>query len=343
MTHLAKGELRQIMQKKIRVCEIADALNISSTTVSRALSGKGRVAEQTRKKVLDYIKLKEASPMVHTEKKARYTHNIVVTVPKEEDYCLLPYFTQVIMDVYDYFEPLGYRVMIVKTSADDIAALQDIVKKHRCDGVILSRTIENALDIEYLKNMRVPFVAIGSYSSNYVYQVDIDQRKACCDMTSVFLQKGFRMIALFGAERTHVVTQSRYIGFANAYEEMGLDIDQSLVFYGNGYQKIAEEQTEKVIKYGVEAIICMDDNICIHVLNALHKFGVNVPNDISIASFYDSQVLEECYPSVSAVSMDINGLVRKASMILFNVLEGKKVKRRQLLGYEILLRESIKN
>lgn len=70
---------------------------------------------------------------------------------------------------------------------------------------------------------------------------------------------------------------------------------------------------------------------------------LNVPNDISIASFYDSQVLEECYPSVSAVSMDISELVRKASMILFNVLEGKRVKRRQLLGYEILLRESIKN
>lgn len=331
------------MPKKIRICEIADALNISSTTVSRALSGKGRVSEHTRKKVLDYIKSKEAIPTVHTEKKARHTHNIAVTVPKEEDYCLLPYFTQVIMNVYDYFEPLGYRVMIVKTSADDITALQDIVKKHRCDGVILSRTIENALDIEYLKDMRIPFVVIGSYNNNHVYQVDVDQRKACCDMTSVFLQRGFRMIALFGAERTHVVTQSRYIGFAKAYEEMGLDVDQSLVFYGNGYQKIAEEQTEKVIKHGVEAIICMDDNICIHVLNALHKFGVNIPNDISVASFYDSQVLEECHPPVSAVSMDIRGLVTKASMVLFDILEGKRVKKRQLLGYEILLRESIKN
>lgn len=45
------------------------------------------------------------------------------------------------MGAYDYFQPLGYQVILVKTSAGDIEPLKNIIKSHKCDGVILSRTI----------------------------------------------------------------------------------------------------------------------------------------------------------------------------------------------------------
>ena len=74
------------------------------------------------------------------------------------------------MGAYDYFQPLGYQVILVKTSAGDIEPLKNIIKSHKCDGVILSRTIENALDIKYLQDNGVPFVVIGSYNDSTVYQ-----------------------------------------------------------------------------------------------------------------------------------------------------------------------------
>lgn len=331
------------MAKKIEIKQIAEELSISATTVSRALSGKGRVSESTRERVLAYLKEQGAVPAVHRRPyTARKTKNILVTVAGERNYGLLPYFSQVIIGVYDFFQPLGYQVLIAKTGEDDIEPLKKIVKQHKCDGVILSRTLANALDIRFLQEKGVPFVTIGSYDDNTLYQIDVDQRRGCRELTSQLLKQGVRNIALFCANRTHVVTQSRWEGFLQAYEDLGIDFDRRFLFEDTGYADVAERCTEKMLKEGVECIICMDDNICLNVLNALRKFEVHIPHDIMVASFYNSRVLEEYYPPISCVNLDINQLAYTASSVLYDILQEKWAPKRTLLGYEVLMKDSTK-
>lgn len=94
-------------RRPIPIKQIAEDLSISSTTVSRALSGKGRVSETTRKEILEYLERLGAQPAVHNrDYSSRKTKNILITVASEKDYGLLPYFSQVIMGAYDYFQPL---------------------------------------------------------------------------------------------------------------------------------------------------------------------------------------------------------------------------------------------
>ena len=293
--------------KPIPIKQIAKDLSISSTTVSRALSGKGRVSEDTRNKIIEYLEELGAQPAVYNrEYSHRKTKNILITVAGEKDYGLLPYFSQVIMGAYDYFQPLGYQVILVKTSAGDIEPLKNIIKSHKCDGVILSRTIENALDIKYLQD------------------------------------NGVRKIALFCGDMTHVVTKSRMKGFLQAYEKRQIDFDCTKVFDNTGYAEIAEKQTLKMLKEEIECIICMDDNICINVLNSLRKYKVRIPKDIKIASFYNSQILDEYYPSISCVNLDIMKLAHTASDVLYGLLCGKSREKRIIQGYSILLKESTK-
>lgn len=330
-------------EKRMEIKQIAEALALSPTTVSRALSGKGRVSAATKQKVASYIEEQDAVPAVHRRPyTARKTKNILVTVAGESDYGLLPYFSQVIIGAYDYFQPLGYQVMVAKTSENDIEPLKKIIKQHKCDGVILSRTLDNALDIQFLQEKGVPFVTIGSYDDNTIYQIDVDQQGGCRELTNQLLKKGVRRIALFYANRTHVVTQSRLKGFLQAYEDNGLDFDQRMLFEDTGYAEVAEACTEQMLKEGAECIICMDDNICLNVLNALRKFEVWIPKDIKVASFYNSSVLEEYYPPISCVSLDINELAMRASELLFDVLNGKAAPKRTILGYQVLLKDSTK-
>lgn len=328
-------------EKRMEIKQIAEALALSPTTVSRALSGKGRVSAATKQKVASYIEEQGAVPAVHRRPyTARKTKNILVTVAGESDYGLLPYFSQVIIGAYDYFQPLGYQVMVAKTSENDIEPLKKIIKQHKCDGVILSRTLDNALDIQFLQEKGVPFVTIGSYDDNTICQIDVDQQGGCRELTNQLLKKGVRRIALFYANRTHVVTQSRLKGFLQAYEDNGLDFDQRMLFEDTGYAEVAEVCTERMLKEGAECIICMDDNICLNVLNALRKFEVWIPKDIKVASFYNSSVLEEYYPPISCVSLDINELAMRASELLFDVLNGKAAPKRTILGYQVLLKAS---
>lgn len=78
-----------------------------------------------------------------------------------------------------------------------------MIKQHKCDGVILSRTLDNALDIRFLQEKGVPFVTIGSYDDNTLYQIDVDQRGGCKELTMRLLQQGVRNIALF-AQTAHM-------------------------------------------------------------------------------------------------------------------------------------------
>ena len=331
------------MSEKTNIYEIAQELGISTTTVSRAISGKGRLSEATRQRVLEYIASRNLDPCVrkrkYTDKK---TGNILVTIPAEKDYALLPYFMEILSSVYDYCVIRGFQVMMAKTGANDIDALKTIISKHKVDGVVLTRTITDALDIKFLKERGVPFVAIGSYDDKTVSQVDVGQMSGCRDLTSILLRMGIRKIALFCADRTHVVTKSRLKGFLQAYEDNDLDFDPQMIFDGAGEVFKAEQLTEEMLKKGVECILCMDDNICINVLNTLRKNGVRVPQDIRIASFYNSQVLNEYYPPISCVDFDIKELGTMAARVLLEALDGEEKAGKITMGYNVILKESTK-
>jgi DNA-binding LacI/PurR family transcriptional regulator len=328
-------------KKRMEIKQIAEALSLSPTTVSRALSGNGRVSGDTKQRIAWYLDANEAVPAVHRlPYTAKKTKNILITVAGESDYGLLPFFSQAIISAYDYFQPLGYQMLVAKTNEQDIEPLKKIIRQHKCDGVILTRTLENAIDIGFLQEKGVPFVTIGSYDDSTVYQVDVDQQRGCRELTDHLLKSGVRRIALFCSNLKHIVAQTRLKGFLQAFDDNGLDFDRRLLFVDTGYPETAELYAEKMLKEGVECIICMDDNICLNVLNALRKFEVRIPRDIKVASFYNSRVLEEYYPPISCVSLDIRELATKAADILYKELSGEAVQKRTILGYHVLLKES---
>lgn len=329
-------------KQKVTILKLAQDLGLSATTVSRALSGKGRVSEATRQRIQEYVETRGLIPA--TRQNISYTSKttkvILVTVPAEGDYALLPYFSQILFAVCDYFSLHDYQVMVAKTYADDIRSLKQIIERHKVDGVLLTRTISEGPDIRYLQEKQVPFVAIGSYDDRNVYQVDVNQVAGCRELTSILLHMGIRDIALFCANRGHVVTRSRLKGFLQAYEENGIVFDQRLLFENAGDPLIAERLTENMIKREISCIVCMDDNICLHVLNTLRKNSVRIPQDIKVASFYNSEILNQHYPSISCVDFNIKELGTKASITLHELLRGNHPRKHMILGYDVVLKES---
>lgn len=88
--------------------------------------------------------------------------------------------------------------------------------------------------------------------------------------------------------------------------------------------------------------MCMDDNICLSVLNKLKKSRVSVPKQMKIASFFNSTILENNIPSITSLSFDVRNLGRVAGRTLIDVIEKREIERVTLLGYEVILKESTK-
>lgn len=334
------------MEKKeqiVNIKKIAEDLGLSTTTVSRAISGNGRIGKKTIERVQEYMEQNQLVPNVYEKtNRVRKTNVICVSLPLEEDYAELPYFQKILLSIYDFFAMNGYHVMIVKTTWTDISALKTVVNEHAVDGVVLTRVIADGLEIKFLQEKGIPFVVTGSYEDESVLQVDVDQLNGCCDLTTSLLRMGIRNMSLFMAEKSQVVNRSRYKGFEKAYEQYGLDVDRKMIHDNAGYDSIAETLTLEAVKNGVECILCMDDNICLFVLKALRKYGVEVPNNIKVASFYNSRLLDEYFPSISCVEFDIRKLGSTAGKVLLDRLNGDMSPRKIVLGYSVILKDSTK-
>lgn len=334
------------MEKKetvVNIKKIAEDLGLSTTTVSRAISGNGRIGKQTVERVHAYMEENGLVPNVYTKSSAdKRTNMICVVVPLEEDYAELPYFQKILLSIYDFFSLYGYQVMVIKTTWTDNSALEKVVNEKLVDGVVLTRTIASGEDIRFLQEKGMPFVVTGSYEDKSVLQVDVDQLNGSFDLTMSLLRIGVRDMALFMAERNQVVNISRYKGFEKAYDTFGLDIDRGMIYDNVGYASVAENLALKMVKEGVECILCMDDNICLYVLNALRKHGVEVPKDIKVASLYNSRLLDEYYPSISCVEFDIKKLGTTAGRVLLERLNGDMKPKKIILGYNVILKDSTK-
>lgn len=333
-----------MQKKKKTIDDIAQELSVSKTTVSRAISGKGRIGSQTREKILAYIKENDYRPSAIAKGLAQQkTFNIGFVMPGDCNIIELPFFQKCLLGISETAASMDYDVLVSVVSEHHIGQLERVVNNNKVDGVILSRTLLEDQAADYLCRKGIPFATIGTAREKNMIQIDHDHRSACRELTSILLTRGVRKMALIGGNKGLVVTGKRLQGYREACFEQGIAIDNSMVFMDVTSTVMAEEVVEKLIKQNAECIICMDDYICVQVLNILRKGRIRIPADVKVASFYNSFLLERNIPAITSITFDDLELGRVACRTLIDHMEGKEVQYRTLLGYELSIRESTQN
>ena len=99
---------------RITISDVAEALNISKTTVSRAISGKGRIGEETRKKVLDYIETHNYKPSPLAKGLAQSkTYNIGWVMPGDSEVTDLPFFQRCMIGISEAVAYQDYDILLI--------------------------------------------------------------------------------------------------------------------------------------------------------------------------------------------------------------------------------------
>ena len=327
--------------KNLTIGDIAGELGVSKTTVSRAISGKGRIGEQTRKRVLAYIEEHHYSPNVVAKGLAQNkTFNLGLVLPWDYNIVELSFFQNCMMGISREASACGYDVLISMVTAGNITQLERAVTNRKIDGAILTRTLAEDAPMQYLLDSGVPFVAVGSADDGRVVQVDNDHRGACRELTAQLLERGVRSIALIGSDESHIVTRSRLKGFEDAFTDKKEWDGSRQVYLNVSGEREVDEIVEQLLARKTECIVSMDDFLCGCVLNALQQRQIAVPQQIQVASFYDSTVLANRIPSITSIRFDVEELGRKACELLLNILEEEAVEQRTLLGYRVCMRKS---
>lgn len=331
------------LPRKITIADIAQDLGVSKSTVSRAISGKGRIGKDTIKKVYDYIEKNNYKPNYFAKGLVTSkTYNIGVAFPSDVNVGNTPFFQGVLLGVCEVAASLDYDVIVTTVKDSDINLLKRLVKNNKVDGIILTRNLLNDMAISYLKEIGEPFVLVGSCDDDTILQIDNNHLEACEKLVSLLLAEGVRKIAMIGGDRRHIVNKYRCDGYYNALHNYGIEIEYNLIYLDCYSSLFIEQAVRNIVKIKADCIVCTDDVICGRVLSFLRDEGISVPKDMKVASFYDSYQLKTHNPPVTAIGICVEDLGAAAGKRLIGLIDGSDNKKKSVLDYEIHIRRSTK-
>ena len=329
--------------KKMTINDVAEQLGVSVSTVSRAISGKGRIGSATRRRVLEFIEDHDYHPNGIAKSLAQAkTNNIAMIIPEVKEVVALPFFYMCMCGINEVAQASGYDMFVVTTSGKDTTRVKRLIDNNKVDGIILGNTHKNDVFARFLKSRDFPFVAIGSLEDDSVVQVDHDNKGACRDLTTILLSRKLKRIAYMGKSDNLVVNEERYEGYLQAYKDSGLKADLSIVYRDNMTDAMMRKNVDELLQKSVDCILCQDDAVCNVVLQELRNREIAIPDQMRVASCHNSKVLDNYFISVTSLKFDNTEIGRTACSILVDMLEGKEVPRKTQLNYEVVLKESTK-
>ena len=252
----------------------------------------------------------------------------------------MPFFQNSMQGICEEASANDYDVLIVPLAGSSLANLERITANNKVDGVILSRSVLRDKAVVFLKEQDIPFVLMGTCKDMEVVQVDNDHRTGCSELIRKLLKSGIVRIGLIGGNKNYVVNRTRKQGFCDALKKAGIKLDKMFLYEDCDKPDKIESAVRKLIEIGAECIVCMDDSICLTVLQVLAREHIPVPEQIKVASFYDSALLMNNKPSITSLLFDDKALGTLTCKILLKHIQGEAVSIRTLLGYQIISRES---
>lgn len=340
--HKQRGVFMETEEKKIYTIEdIAQELGVSKTTVSRAISGKGRIGQATRERVLAFIKEHDYRPNVVARGLAqRKTYNLALLMPKDYVATEFLFFKDCMNGICEVASAYDYDIIISIVDGEDVSQIQRLDANRKVDGMIVSRAVVSSRVQKYLKQCKEPFVLIGPSTDPDVPFVDNKNQEAGKELTSIMLMKGMRRLALLGGNQSYNVTGSRYQGFMDAHKELGIPVNENLIFMNMDSQMAVSDAISKLRAEKADGIVCMDDVICSMCMSSLREKKILVPAQMKVASMYDSKNLEYNNPPVTSICFDTVRLGKMACIKLLQILGENPQEDLIPLNYQVILRES---
>lgn len=317
------------MFKPITIKDIALALNLSASTVSRALSDSYEINPETKKRVLEYAEKNnyKRNPIALSLKQ-RKSYSIGVIVCEVAN----SFFSQAIDGIESVAYKNGYNIVISQSrdSYDrEVMNIQHLANRS-VDGILISLSAEttNFDHIQKLHDAGLPIVFFDRiYDGLATHKVSSDNKKGAKLATQHLINRGYRKIVHLANAPHLSITKERLAGYQEALTENGFKIDPANITYchhGGSSQKEVDTAVQYFLSMNdkPDAIFVASDRLSIGCLTALKKFSEKNYNP-AIAGFSNSDVLDLFKSDFSSIRQPAFEMGRRAVDLLIQLIESK--------------------
>ncbi|TYA74672.1 LacI family DNA-binding transcriptional regulator [Seonamhaeicola marinus] len=331
---------------QVTIHDIARALNIDSSTVSRALNNSPRVSSKTKRKILDKAnELGYQRNILASNLRTNKTNTIGVIVPRISR----NFFSSVISGIEETAQKAGYNVIICQ-SFEDFERERQLVEtllSNRVDGILISISMQTDT-YEHLR----PYLKLGGSIVFYdrpcnfenCSSISVDDYKASFIATEHLIQNGCRNIVHFSGPQINDLYKNRKQGYIDALLKHGLEFKEAYCLESKLSENDGVHFAKKILEMGnVDGIYSSNDTAAIAAIQYLKSQGISIPKDIAVVGFNNDPISSVIEPALTTINQPDFEMGKMASTLLIDKIEKKTTEKElKVLDIELIVRNSSK-
>ncbi len=327
--------------------DIAKALNISPSTVSRALRDHPDISSKTKKRVNSMANELDYHPdSIAQSLKQRRTNLIGVIVPEIRN----RFFSAAISGIEDVAYRAGYAIIVSQSNESyereciNISALIS----NRIAGLLISISLLTKQDDQFrlLERQNIPFVFFDRVLENYeASKVVVDDYNGAFKAVEYLIDSGYRRIAHLAGPEHLSVSQYRLNGYKAALKKHQIEFDEKLVISGgldeedgyNGLKKLLE-----INQLPPDVVFAANDPVAIGAFQRIKEIGLKIPQDIALLGFCNNPISQLVEPTITTVNQPAHQVGRRAAELLLEQINSPEdfIPRKEVLKTELIIRNS---
>jgi len=332
--------------KEITIYDVAKALNLSPSTVSRGLKDHPHINKETKKRIraiaheMGYQQNKFASNL-----RQKKTNTIGVVVPKLNSY----FMASVIAGVEKVTNKFGYGLIISQSQESgkqEISCVSTLFNS-RVDGMLVSLAFDtkNLDHFNLLLKKDIPIVFFDRVADCHgCMSVKIDNYKAGYEAVSHLIMQGCRRIVHLGGNLLRNVYSDRFRGYKQALLDNGIDFNQKLVFISDLTGESGKGIMKKIIKMNLhpDGIFTANDTSAVATMVEMQESGIKIPEDIAVVGFNNEPISRVIKPNLTTIDYPAKEIGEIAATSLINKLNNSQSINFDtiVLKHSLIIRES---
>ena len=318
------------MKTRATLKQIAKELDVSVSTVSKALNDSPEISEQTKTRIKEYAKLKNYKPnVIGLNLKNRKTKTIGVIIPN----ILNSFFAKVFSGIEKVSDEKGYNVIMCisnESLSKEIHTL-DMLSNGTIDGFILAISKEAQKLGEYnhfstILNEGTPIVMFDRIVDEVICdKVIVDDFDSSFNAIQHLIDLGCRNIALFSSIDNLSVGKLRAEGYLEALKRNNIDLNPNIILRTNSEEDL-NDKIDKIFENNIiDGIFALDESDSVAALKIGLKKGFKIPEELCIIGFADGILASRrLSPSLSTISQYGVEIGEVAAKLLIDRLESKE-------------------
>jgi LacI family transcriptional regulator len=342
-----KIKIKNTTSAQATLLDIAKAMGISISTVSRALNNHPDISEKTKKAVTKLATEWSYQPNVLAQSLVtRSTHTIGVIIPNLET----TFFSSMLSGIQHVASQAGYRVVICQSDEShptEVANVQALMN-NMIDGLLLCHSL-NTKTYEHIKVQLKRGIPIVQF---YRVTTEVDTTRVYCEdekgaflITEHLIKQGCKKIALLLGPPHVIISEKRLKGYLKALKKYKIDYDADLI----GHVDFNKSAVERTIDHWLEvtpkidAIFSISDKSAVQIIQHLKRKKIKVPEEICVAGFGNEYTGEIIEPTLTTYDVKTNHIGKTAAQALLNKIINNQLKNEDLyITGNLIKRESTK-